>query len=66
MLPALLKAHQKLDPAVDSAYEFSGGKKSNKTDAECAVFLFELYQRLTRMLPTEKIKKPRKVLKMQP
>ena len=27
MPPALLKAHQKLDAAVDKAYEASGGKK---------------------------------------
>ena len=28
MPPALLKAHQKLDAAVDKAYEASGGKKA--------------------------------------
>jgi hypothetical protein len=28
MPPALLKAHQKLDAAVDKAYEACGGKKS--------------------------------------
>ena len=28
MPPALVKAHQKLDAAVDKAYELSGGKKS--------------------------------------
>ncbi|MBS7809008.1 DNA methyltransferase [Variovorax sp. PCZ-1] len=60
MPPALLKAHQKLDAAVDKAYEFSGGKKSYKTDAERVAFLFELYQRLTSLLPTEKAKKSSK------
>jgi hypothetical protein len=60
MPPALLKAHQKLDAAVDKAYELSGGKKSYKTDAERVAFLFELYQRLTSLLPTESAKKPRK------
>ncbi len=57
MPPALLKAHQKLDAAVDKAYELSGGKKSYKTDAERVAFLFELYQRLTSLLPAEKAKK---------
>jgi hypothetical protein len=60
MPPALLKAHQKLDAAVDKAYELSGGKKSYKTDAERVAFLFELHQRLTSLLPTESAKKPRK------
>ncbi len=43
MPPALLKAHQKLDAAVDKAYEASGGKKAYKSDAECVAFLFDLY-----------------------
>ncbi len=60
MPPALLKAHQKLDAAVDKAYEFSGGKKSYETDAERVAQLFELYQRLTSLLPAESGKKPRK------
>lgn len=60
MPPALLKAHQKLDAAVDKAYELSGGKKSYKTDAERVAFLFERYQRLTSLLPTESAKRPRK------
>ncbi len=34
MPPALLKAHQKLDAAVDKAYESQGSKKSYKSDAE--------------------------------
>ena len=33
MPPALLKAHQKLDTAVDAAYQPSGGKKSYTSDA---------------------------------
>ncbi len=64
MPPALLKAHQKLDAAVDKAYELHSGdvkgKKSYKTDAERVAFLFELYQRLTSLLPTEKVKKTSK------
>ena len=51
MPPALLKAHQKLDAAVDKAYEPSGGKKAYKSDAERVAFLFELYQRITSLLP---------------
>jgi len=54
MPPELLKAHQKLDAAVDKAYEASGGKKSYKSDAERVAFLFELYQKLTSLLPAEK------------
>jgi hypothetical protein len=49
MPPALLKAHQKLDAAVDAAY----GRKPGafKTDAERVAFLFERYQQLTSLLP---------------
>ncbi|MDO8440793.1 MAG: class I SAM-dependent DNA methyltransferase [Polaromonas sp.] len=51
MPPALVKAHQKLDAAVDAAYALSGGKKTWKNDAERVAFLFELYQRYTSLLP---------------
>lgn len=51
MPPALVKAHQALDRAVDAAYVPSGGKKSWASDAERVAFLFELYQRLTSLLP---------------
>ena len=54
MPPELFKAHQKLDAAVDKAYERSGGKKSYKSDAERVAFLFELYQKYTSLLPTGK------------
>jgi hypothetical protein len=54
MPPELLRAHQKLDAAVDKAYEASGGKKSYKSDAERVAFLFELYQRTTSLLPADK------------
>lgn len=59
MPPALLKAHHKLDTAVDAAY----GRKTFKTDAERVALLFELYQRYTSLLPAEPAKKaarPRK------
>ena len=57
MPPALLKAHHKLDAAVDAAY----GRKSFKTDAERVAFLFELYQRYTSLLPPEPAKRVRRV-----
>jgi hypothetical protein len=47
MPPALVKAHQKLDAAVDAAY----GKKNFRNDAERVAFLFELYQKYTSLLP---------------
>jgi len=56
----LLKAHQKLDAAVDKAYESSGGKKSYKSDAERVAFLFELYQKYTSLLPVTPAKGRRK------
>jgi len=58
MPPALVKAHQKLDAAMDAAY----GKKGFKNDAERVAFLFERYQALTSLLPS--VKKPaRRTLK---
>ncbi|MEY2859983.1 MAG: hypothetical protein RL392_441 [Pseudomonadota bacterium] len=60
MPPELLKAHQKLDAAVDKAYEASGGKKSYKSDAERVAFLFELYQKYTSLLPSAPVKGKRK------
>jgi hypothetical protein len=52
MPPALVKAHQALDRAVDAAY----GKRTFKTDAERVAFLFERYQQLTSLLPVAKAK----------
>ena len=60
MPPALLKAHQKLDAAVDKAYEASGGKKNYKSDAERVAFLFERYQQLTSLLPAAQPKAARR------
>lgn len=51
MPPALLRAHQKLDAAVDKAYQLAGGPRSYKNDAERVAFLFTLYQRITSLLP---------------
>ena len=64
MPPALVKAHAALDKAVDAAYiaaEKTAGRKPPKlsTDAERVAFLFERYQALTSLLPTEKPKKAR-------
>ncbi len=50
MPPALLKAHLALDRAVDTAY----GKKTFASDAERVAFLFEQYEKLTSLLPSEK------------
>ena len=46
MPPALVRAHHRLDAAVDAAY----GKRSFKNDAERVAFLFERYQALTAPL----------------
>lgn len=56
MPPALLKAHQKLDAAVDKAY----GKSGFKSDAERVAFLFVRYQALTSLLPAATVKRSRK------
>ncbi len=61
MPPLLLKAHQKLDAAVDKAYQLCGGKKSYASDAERVAFLFERYQQLTSLLPVAgKLRTPRR------
>jgi hypothetical protein len=58
MPPALVKAHQALDRAVDAAYlaaEKAAGRKPPKlgSDAERVAFLFERYQQLTSLLPVK-------------
>lgn len=58
MPPVLLKAHQRLDAAVDKAYQLAGGPKSYRNDAERVAFLFTLYQRATSLLPAAAAKKP--------
>lgn len=50
MPPALLRAHQALDRAVDAAY----GRKSFTSEAERVAFLFARYQALTSMPPVAK------------
>lgn len=56
MPPALLKAHQSLDRAVDAAC----GKTNFKTEAERVAFLFELYKKYTSLFPPEKPRQRRK------
>ncbi|POP51538.1 class I SAM-dependent DNA methyltransferase [Zhongshania marina] len=56
----LVKAHERLDRAVDAAYVPSGGKKTWATETERVAFLFELYQKITSLLPAEKPKAKRK------
>ncbi len=53
----LLKAHKKLDAAVDAAYNFTG----KKDDAARVAFLFEKYQELVApLVEVEKAKKTKK------
>jgi hypothetical protein len=55
MPPVLLKAHQKLDKAVETAY-----KKTFIDDEERISHLFYLYQKLTEGLFANTVKKPRR------
>jgi hypothetical protein len=55
-MPAdLVKAHKKLDAAVDAAY----GYKGTTTDAARVGFLFVMYQQITGLLPAESAKPKR-------
>ncbi|WP_264566182.1 class I SAM-dependent DNA methyltransferase [Flavobacterium sp. N3904] len=57
MPPALIKAHNELDKAVDTAYS----KQNFTSDAKRMEFLFELYEKYTSTLFTkEKVKKTKK------
>ncbi|MDO8340350.1 MAG: DNA methylase, partial [Candidatus Woesebacteria bacterium] len=56
MPPALVKAHQSLDRAVDACYR----KAAFANDAQRVEFLFERYQQLTSLLPAAPVKKSRK------
>ncbi len=53
MPPALVKAHQALDRAVDACYR----KAAFTNDAQRVEFLFERYQQLTSLLPSDKTSK---------
>ena len=57
MPPDLLKAHQRLDAAVDAAYALCGGKKKWASEPERVAFLFARYQHLTSLLPVDKPKR---------
>ena len=50
MPPELVKAHRKLDAAVDAAY----GKRKFSGDSDRLAFLFELYQQLVSPLAAKK------------
>ena len=50
MPPALTKAHQKLDAAIDAAY----AKRKFIGDSDRVAFLFELYQQITSPLESKK------------
>lgn len=56
MPPALVKAHQALDRAVDACYR----KAAFTSDAQRVEFLFERYQQLTSLLSSISAKKTRK------
>jgi hypothetical protein len=57
MPPALIKAHNELDKAVDLAYR----SQSFTSESKRMEFLFELYEKYTADLFTiEKVKKTRK------
>jgi hypothetical protein len=56
MPPELVRAHQTLDRAVDTAY----GKKTFASEAERVAFLFERYQTITSLLPAATTRKPGK------
>lgn len=60
MPPALVRAHQTLDRAVDAAYVSSGGKRTWATEAERVAFLFQQYLKMASLLPAEKLKGRRK------
>jgi hypothetical protein len=67
MPPELLKAHQRLDAAVDAAYAAAaGGKKRYASDAERVAFLFGLYRRLDTALaptlPAKPARRPKKAI----
>lgn len=56
MPPELVKAHQKLDAAVDAAYS----KKKFQGDSDRVAFLFELYQQISTPLSAIKSKHKKK------
>jgi hypothetical protein len=57
MPSVLLMAHHKLDTAEEAAFQTSGGKKSYARYAERVAFPFDLYLRITSLLPAPAGKK---------
>ncbi len=54
MPPDLVKAHERLDRAVDAAYVPDGGKRKWASDAERVAFLFRRYRELDSLLPDQR------------
>jgi hypothetical protein len=57
MPPALTKAHQQLDKAVDAAYAYKG----QPDDASRVAFLFGLYVQLTSALAVQKVQRSKRL-----
>jgi hypothetical protein len=60
MPPALSKAHQKLDKAIEVTYGRTASNASFGDDNQQVAYLFELYQKLTGELFARKKDKRRK------
>jgi hypothetical protein len=52
--PDLVKAHERLDRAVDAAYVPDGGERKWDSDADRVAFLFRRYGELTGFLPEDR------------
>jgi len=52
--PELVKAHERLDRAVDAAYVPDGGERKWESDAKRVAFLFVRYRELTGFLPEDR------------
>ena len=57
LAPALTKAHQNLDAAVDMAY----AKRRFTGDSDRVAFLFELYQQITSPLESKKVTRRKRI-----
>jgi len=57
MPPALSKAHQQLDKAVDAAYAYKG----QPDDASRVAFLFGLYEQMTSALSVQNVQRSKRL-----
>ena len=55
MPPSLVKAHHALDKSVDACY----GKQHFHSDSQRVAYLFDLYQKITSLLPVQTSKSKR-------